>query len=49
MAVASTEHPPVSDEIVRERTENWLAFTRFVKIGTVGVVVLLALMALFLL
>ncbi|MBP2294417.1 aa3-type cytochrome c oxidase subunit IV [Azospirillum rugosum] len=49
MAVTEHTHNEVSDELVREHAAGWHAFTRFLTIGTVAVVVLLILMAIFLL
>jgi hypothetical protein len=40
---------PVSDDLVHAHMEGWIAFTKFVKIGTVSVIAILALMAIFLL
>lgn len=49
MATAQQHARHVSEDLVREHARGWEAFTQFVKIGTVGVVVLLVLMAIFLL
>lgn len=49
MAVTEHTHNEVSDDLVREHAAGWHAFTRFVTISTVAVVVLLILMAIFLL
>ncbi|NYZ14891.1 aa3-type cytochrome c oxidase subunit IV [Azospirillum sp. RWY-5-1] len=38
-----------SDELLREHRADWIAFTQFVKYGSVAVAVLLVLMAFFLL
>ena len=49
MAVTDQGHNPVSEDLVREHAAGWHAFTQFMTYGTVGVVVLLILMAIFLL
>lgn len=49
MAVMDHDHAPVNEELVREHAAGWHAFTRFLTYGTVGVAVLLVLMAIFLL
>lgn len=38
-----------SDELVREHRADWVAFTQFVKYGSIAVAVLLVLMGFFLL
>lgn len=49
MASVGHHEQVVSDELVREHAAGWHAFTQFTKYGTIGVAVLLVLMALFLL
>jgi hypothetical protein len=49
MASVGHHEQAVSEELVREHAAGWHAFTQFTKYSTIGVAVLLALMALFLL
>ena len=49
MAVTDHASNPVNEELVREHVEGWHSFTKFLTYGTVGVVILLILMAIFLL
>jgi len=39
--MADTTAPVVSDKIVREHTEGWAGFTRFLTIGTICVLLVL--------
>ena len=47
--MATVGSNPVSEELVRSHMDGWIAFTKFVKIGTVGVAAILVLMAIFVL
>lgn len=44
--MAAVGSNPVSEELVRAHMQNWIAFTKFVKLGTVGVAAVLVLLAL---
>lgn len=44
--MAAVGSNPVSDELVRTHMQNWIAFTKFIKLGTAGVIAVLVLMAL---
>lgn len=43
--MAAVGSNPVSEETVRAHMANWIAFTKFVKLGTAGVIALLVLLA----
>jgi len=44
--MAAVGSNPVSDELVRTHMQNWIAFTKFMKISTVAVGAVLVLLAL---